>query len=263
MLLAPMQRKRAEAKFDQIRSLSSSLCLVHHCRSLSAHRDHCDCFSYTLLYLLSTYTFTHLPHKISGGPLFDSFAAPHSSRCVWSSFRRATAAEHGLVELQKLLVTSPRDTEASRTSMFSALTSRTRKLSTSRSFHDKRLSTCTPNAPTDSSGGSPRSTTGFGDDAQAATQASTVANGPHSAQAEMLGGSSSSTSRHLHSSQSRAPAHQQQAEQHPYGHMSSSVRDNEEEEELCPVCLCELSLRLQGERPHVVPVCGHRLREFI
>ena len=44
--------------------------------------------------------------------------------------------------------------------------------------------------------------------------------------------------------------------------MNSSIRDNEEEEELCPVCLCELSLRLKGEKPHVVPVCGHRLREL-
>lgn len=27
----------------------------------------------------------------------------------------------------------------------------------------------------------------------------------------------------------------------------------------CPVCLESLSLRLAGEKAHVVPVCGHRL----
>jgi hypothetical protein len=80
--------------------------------------------------------------------------------------------------------------------------------------------------------------------------------------------SSSSTSHHSHS---LYPSHSPQLQpspppdlHHPYGSlMSSSVRDNEEDEEVCPVCLCELSLRLQGERPHVVPVCGHRLRRFI
>ncbi|BGP36660.1 hypothetical protein JCM10449v2_000561 [Rhodotorula kratochvilovae] len=31
------------------------------------------------------------------------------------------------------------------------------------------------------------------------------------------------------------------------------------EEDSCPICLELLSLRLAGEKPHVVPVCGHRL----
>lgn len=65
-----------------------------------------------------------------------------------------------------------------------------------------------------------------------------------------------------HAERQPQPQPQPPTDQHPYGSlMSSSVRDNEEDEDLCPVCLCELSLRLQGERPHVVPVCGHRLRE--
>lgn len=41
-----------------------------------------------------------------------------------------------------------------------------------------------------------------------------------------------------------------------------SVREDREEEQ-CPVCLCELSLKLQGEKPHVVPVCLHRLRKSL
>lgn len=41
---------------------------------------------------------------------------------------------------------------------------------------------------------------------------------------------------------------------------SSSIRD-EEEEETCTICQEDLSMRLAGERPHVVPQCGHRLRE--
>ncbi|KAM0793330.1 hypothetical protein ACM66B_000786 [Microbotryomycetes sp. NB124-2] len=40
---------------------------------------------------------------------------------------------------------------------------------------------------------------------------------------------------------------------------SSGIRDSEQDEECCPVCLCELSLKLAGEKPHVVPVCGHQL----
>ncbi|GAA5865462.1 hypothetical protein JCM8547_001252 [Rhodosporidiobolus lusitaniae] len=40
--------------------------------------------------------------------------------------------------------------------------------------------------------------------------------------------------------------------------MSAALSDSVEEEN-CPICLCELSLRLSGEKPHVVPVCGHRL----
>ncbi|KAK4050507.1 hypothetical protein OIO90_005090 [Microbotryomycetes sp. JL221] len=40
---------------------------------------------------------------------------------------------------------------------------------------------------------------------------------------------------------------------------SSAIRDSEQDEDCCPVCLCELSLKLQGEKPHVVPICGHQL----
>ncbi|KPV78524.1 uncharacterized protein RHOBADRAFT_33211 [Rhodotorula graminis WP1] len=41
--------------------------------------------------------------------------------------------------------------------------------------------------------------------------------------------------------------------------MSSSVLDDRQDEDSCPICLELLSLRLAGEKPHVVPVCGHRL----
>lgn len=45
----------------------------------------------------------------------------------------------------------------------------------------------------------------------------------------------------------------------PAAFMNSAITDDREEE-TCPICLELLSLRLAGERPHVVPVCGHRLR---
>ncbi|GAA6058546.1 hypothetical protein JCM10212_006985 [Sporobolomyces blumeae] len=41
--------------------------------------------------------------------------------------------------------------------------------------------------------------------------------------------------------------------------MSASVVDAADDEESCPICLELLSLRLAGEKPHVVPICGHRL----
>ncbi|GAA5869732.1 hypothetical protein JCM1840_000574 [Sporobolomyces johnsonii] len=41
--------------------------------------------------------------------------------------------------------------------------------------------------------------------------------------------------------------------------MATSVVDADEGEATCPICLELLSLRLAGEKPHVVPVCGHRL----
>ncbi|GAA5980718.1 hypothetical protein JCM10908_001749 [Rhodotorula pacifica] len=44
----------------------------------------------------------------------------------------------------------------------------------------------------------------------------------------------------------------------PAAIMNSAITDDCDEE-TCPICLELLSLRLQGERPHVVPVCGHRL----
>lgn len=49
---------------------------------------------------------------------------------------------------------------------------------------------------------------------------------------------------------------------HPYGFMSSASVAPDDEEETCPVCNEDLSLRLEGEKPHIVPECGHRLREF-
>ncbi|GAA6004341.1 hypothetical protein JCM10207_000676 [Rhodosporidiobolus poonsookiae] len=42
--------------------------------------------------------------------------------------------------------------------------------------------------------------------------------------------------------------------------MSAAISDSPSaDEETCPICLELLSLRLAGEKPHVVPVCGHRL----
>ena len=42
-----------------------------------------------------------------------------------------------------------------------------------------------------------------------------------------------------------------------------SNRENFEDEEECPVCLEPLSFsfRLPGEKPHIVPECGHALHE--
>jgi hypothetical protein len=41
--------------------------------------------------------------------------------------------------------------------------------------------------------------------------------------------------------------------------MSAAISQDDEEEK-CPICLEALSLRLAGEKPHVVPICGHQLR---
>jgi hypothetical protein len=42
-----------------------------------------------------------------------------------------------------------------------------------------------------------------------------------------------------------------------------SNQENAEEEDECPVCLEPLSFsfRLPGEKPHIVPECGHALHE--
>lgn len=56
---------------------------------------------------------------------------------------------------------------------------------------------------------------------------------------------------------------------HPYAAMVAaplpvvSSRDSTEDEEECPVCLEPLSFsfRLPGEKPHIVPECGHALHE--
>lgn len=57
--------------------------------------------------------------------------------------------------------------------------------------------------------------------------------------------------------------------QHPYSAHSSDVQavlsggNNQDEDDSCPVCLLSLSFsfRLPGEKPHVVPECGHALHE--
>jgi hypothetical protein len=56
---------------------------------------------------------------------------------------------------------------------------------------------------------------------------------------------------------------------HPFATMAHaplpvvSSHDSSEEEEDCPVCLEPLSFsfRLPGEKPHIVPECGHALHE--
>ena len=56
---------------------------------------------------------------------------------------------------------------------------------------------------------------------------------------------------------------------HPFASMVNaplpvvSSHDSSEEEEECPVCLEPLSFsfRLPGEKPHIVPECGHALHE--
>ena len=56
---------------------------------------------------------------------------------------------------------------------------------------------------------------------------------------------------------------------HPFSHMAHaplpvvSSHDSSEDEEDCPVCLEPLSFsfRLPGEKPHIVPECGHALHE--
>ena len=42
---------------------------------------------------------------------------------------------------------------------------------------------------------------------------------------------------------------------------STMIRDASNDDENCPVCLESLAMRLHGEKPHVVPICGHKLRE--
>ena len=64
-------------------------------------------------------------------------------------------------------------------------------------------------------------------------------------------------------------AHAQDYPSHPFAAMAHaplpvvSSHDSSEEEEECPVCLEPLSFsfRLPGEKPHIVPECGHALHE--
>ena len=55
---------------------------------------------------------------------------------------------------------------------------------------------------------------------------------------------------------------------HPFAPMHNPIpvvsnHDSLDDEEECPVCLEPLSFsfRLPGEKPHVVPECGHALHE--
>ena len=45
------------------------------------------------------------------------------------------------------------------------------------------------------------------------------------------------------------------------GASSAMIRDASNDDENCPVCLESLAMRLHGEKPHVVPICGHKLRK--
>ena len=64
-------------------------------------------------------------------------------------------------------------------------------------------------------------------------------------------------------------SHTQDLHSHPFASMVHaplpvvSSHDSSEEEEECPVCLEPLSFsfRLPGEKPHIVPECGHALHE--
>ena len=64
-------------------------------------------------------------------------------------------------------------------------------------------------------------------------------------------------------------SHTQDLHSHPFSSMVHaplpvvSSHDSSEEEEECPVCLEPLSFsfRLPGEKPHIVPECGHALHE--
>ncbi|GAA5826870.1 hypothetical protein JCM11251_002136 [Rhodosporidiobolus azoricus] len=56
------------------------------------------------------------------------------------------------------------------------------------------------------------------------------------------------------------PSRKSSEDTFPPGFMSAAISDSQDEEEVCPIC-CEglNAFRLAGEKPHVVPVCGHRL----
>ena len=67
----------------------------------------------------------------------------------------------------------------------------------------------------------------------------------------------------------RSNSHTQEFYSHPFASMVNaplpvvSSHDPSDEEEECPVCLEPLSFsfRLPGEKPHIVPECGHALHE--
>lgn len=72
-----------------------------------------------------------------------------------------------------------------------------------------------------------------------------------------------------HSQRSTPTPHTQDLSPHPFAVMAHaplpvvSSHDSSEDEEDCPVCLEPLSFsfRLPGEKPHIVPECGHALHE--
>lgn len=73
----------------------------------------------------------------------------------------------------------------------------------------------------------------------------------------------------IHSAYSASTTSSENHPSHPYSTMRIaplpvvSSRDAVEDEEECPVCLEPLSFsfRLPGEKPHIVPECGHALHE--
>jgi hypothetical protein len=91
----------------------------------------------------------------------------------------------------------------------------------------------------------------------------------HSFSTKSSSGSSLSVNNHhrpgFDASQSYKPYKRNSSLPHPYSSASinmgqTMIRDDDEDDETCPVCLEPLSFRLPGEKPHIVPQCGHRLR---
>ncbi|GAA5972363.1 hypothetical protein JCM11641_002425 [Rhodosporidiobolus odoratus] len=57
-----------------------------------------------------------------------------------------------------------------------------------------------------------------------------------------------------------SPKHPEISQESLASFMSAAISDSTgDDEETCPICLEALSLRLAGEKFHVVPICGHRL----
>lgn len=81
--------------------------------------------------------------------------------------------------------------------------------------------------------------------------------------------SNSNPSRSTPTLKTHSHSHTQDTLSHPFALMAHaplpvvSSHDSSEDEEDCPVCLEPLSFsfRLPGEKPHIVPECGHALHE--
>jgi hypothetical protein len=90
---------------------------------------------------------------------------------------------------------------------------------------------------------------------------------PHSSAASFRSAYSAASG--SHHSILRTNTHTPELHSHPFASMVHaplpvvSSHDSSEEEEECPVCLEPLSFsfRLPGEKPHIVPECGHALHE--